>query len=114
GGLEALEWVEAAGDSARVILLDLRPGDTDALHTLRWLRRVNPEIPVILLSYASNSREVLAGLQLGARGCLTKPIARREFEAVIMQHLEKSTDRTRAESTEEHIDVITDDCSFIW
>jgi DNA-binding NtrC family response regulator len=56
----------------------------------------------------------MTGLQLGARGCLTKPVAQHELEAVIMQHLEELANRARAESIGEHIDVIADDCSFIW
>jgi DNA-binding response OmpR family regulator len=48
-GLEALERMETA-DSADVVLLDVRPGDADALHTLRWLRKVSPQVPIVLLS----------------------------------------------------------------
>ena len=90
-GLEALERVQAA-EAADVVLLDLQPGDGEALHTLRWMRRVSPDVPIVLVSHQRNTKEVLDALQLGARGCLLKPVAPREFEAVIMQHLQKSTD----------------------
>ncbi len=111
-GVEALERVEAV-NPANVVLLDVRPGDGDALHTLRWLRRVSPEMPVILLCHGRNTREALEGLQLGARDCLKKPVTPHELEAVIKQQLEKSTDPTGAKSAEEQIDFISEDCSFI-
>jgi two-component system, NtrC family, response regulator AtoC len=110
-GLEALERVEA--DSVAVVLLDTRPGDTEALHTLRWLRRVSPELPVILLAHRRNTREALEGLQLGARDCLIKPVAQREFENIIKQYLENSNDRSGRRRTEDQIEVLGDHCSFI-
>jgi len=112
-GLEALERVQAK-DAADVVLLDLQPGDSDALHTMRWMRRVSPDIPVVLVSPQRNTKEVLDAMQLGACGCLIKPVAPREFEAVIMQHLEKSSDDASLRVAEEHIDFIADDCAFIW
>jgi two-component system response regulator AtoC len=111
-GLEALERMETA-HSADVVLLDLRPGDNDALHTLRRLRKVSPQVPVVLLSHGRHTREAQEGFQLGACQCLTKPVAQSEFEAVMKQQLEKSMDRTSGKSTEEQIDFIGDDCSFV-
>jgi two-component system, NtrC family, response regulator AtoC len=111
-GLEALERVEAV-NSADVVLLDVRPSDREALHTLRWLRRVSPEVPVILLCQGRNMREALEGLQLGARDCLRKPVTPHELEAVIKKQLEKSTNRAGAKSAEEQVDFIGEDCSFI-
>jgi len=111
-GLEALERVETV-NSANVVLLDVRPGNRDALHTLRWLRRVSPEMPVILLCHGRNTREALEGLQLGARDCLRKPVTPHELKAVIEKQLEKSTDRAGGKSAEEQVDFIGEDCSFI-
>jgi two-component system, NtrC family, response regulator AtoC len=112
-GLEALERVQAA-DSGDVVLLDLQPEDGEALHTMRWMRRVSPDIPMVLVSHQRNTKEVLDALKLGACGCLLKPVVPREFEAVIMQHLEKLTDGASDRGVEEHIDFIADDCAFVW
>jgi two-component system, NtrC family, response regulator AtoC len=111
-GLEALERMETA-DSADVVLLDVRPGDADALHTLRWLRKVSPQVPIVLLSNDRHTREAQEALQLGARQCLSTPILQREFEAVMKQQLEKSPDRGNGKSAAERIDFIGDDCSFV-
>jgi two-component system response regulator AtoC len=111
-GMEALERMEAA-DCANVVLLDLRPGDTDALHTLRWIRKVSPQVPIVLLSPGRHIQEVQEGFQLGACQCLIKPVVQREFEAAMKQQLEKSTDRVSGKIVEEQIDFIGDDCSFV-
>ena len=111
-GLEALERMETA-DSADVVLLDLRPGDADALHTLRWLRKVSPKVPVVLLSDDRHTREAQQALQLGARQCLSTPVLQRQFEAVMKQQLEESVDRGNGKSAEQKIDFIADDCSFV-
>src|SRR5215813_10282424 len=61
-GLEALERVESASP-ADLVMVDLRPGDTEALHTLRLLRKVNPRVPIVLISHGIQAREVQEGLQ---------------------------------------------------
>ena len=48
-GWEALEKVQA-GTKSGVVVLDFAPGDSEGMHTLRWLRRVGPELPIIVLS----------------------------------------------------------------
>ena len=77
------------------------------------LRKVSPRVPIVLPSHGRHTREAQEGLQLGARQCLTKPVAQRDFEAVMKQQLEKSTDRASGKSAEEQIDFIGDDCAFV-
>jgi two-component system response regulator AtoC len=111
-GLEALERVQGA-HSADVILLDLRPGDSDALHTLRWLRRVKPQIPVILLVHGRNTPEAIEGLQLGAHVSITKPIAQRDLDTIVRQVLETAADHGESTRPEGHVDFLGEDCSFV-
>src|SRR5205814_9106986 len=100
-------------DSADVVLLDLRPGDTDALHTLRWASQGQPlgsnRSPISRTTHTRSAGRTA----VGARQCLTKPVAQRDFEAVMKQQLEKSTDRASGKSAEEQIDFIADDCAFV-
>src|SRR5215467_4703466 len=58
GGIEALEQVQS-GSSVHLVLLDLVKGDSESLHTLRWLQRVRPDVPVIMLSPPDNTPQVL-------------------------------------------------------
>src|SRR3984885_8652425 len=47
-GWGAMERVQSRL-SPDLLLLDLARGDTDGLHILRWLRRLRPELPIILI-----------------------------------------------------------------
>ncbi|MGA8489345.1 MAG: hypothetical protein WB711_02920, partial [Terriglobales bacterium] len=49
-GWEAMESLQA-GVTPDLLLLDLPRGDADSLHILRWLRRLRPNLPIILLCY---------------------------------------------------------------
>ena len=60
-GWEALERVKA-GPGPDLILLDLVDGDSDGLHTLRWLRRVRPDLPVLVLADSDDSRQKLEAI----------------------------------------------------
>ena len=55
-GWEALERVQS-GARPDAILLDLAHGDSDGLHTLGWLRRIRPDLPVVVLSQLSRAPE---------------------------------------------------------
>ena len=45
---DALERVQL-GFAPQVLVLDLPRGEDDCFHILRWLRRLRPELPVILI-----------------------------------------------------------------
>src|SRR5579863_6750784 len=53
-GCEALERVQP-GNGPDLVVLDLARGDADGLYTLRWLRRVRPDVRVMLLAYPEDA-----------------------------------------------------------
>ena len=74
-GWEALERVKV-GPGPDLILLDLVDGDSDGLHTLSWLRRVRPDLPVLVLAASDDSRQKLEAIRMGARDYLVRPLLR--------------------------------------
>ena len=46
-GWEAMERVQSEA-APHLLLLDLPRGEKDTLHLLRWLRRLRPELPVLV------------------------------------------------------------------
>jgi CheY-like chemotaxis protein len=48
-GWEAMEKVQS-GELPDLLVLDLPQGDGDGPHMLRWLRRLRPELPIVLIS----------------------------------------------------------------
>ncbi len=56
-----------SGMTPDLLLLDLPLGDTDGLYILRWLRRLCPELPILLLSHPDDAGREQEALRLGAR-----------------------------------------------
>jgi len=85
-GLEAVERVES-GDAPSLILLDLVPGDGEALHTLRWLRRVGPLTPVVVLAQPEDNQQMMEAVRLGAEDYVLKPLQADGLERVLRRHM---------------------------
>jgi DNA-binding response OmpR family regulator len=69
---EAMERVQS-GVAPHVLILDLPRGDSDSLHILRWLRRLRPELPIILLCHAADAAHRRDAIRLGADDVLVRP-----------------------------------------
>jgi two-component system response regulator AtoC len=110
-GLEALERLQSAS-SPDLVLLDLVPDDADSLHTLRWLRRVCPRIPVILISQSENHRDMVEALRLGAQDFLLKPWQEQQLDRLLKSHL-TAVNQQEATFADEGIERISDNLSFV-
>ena len=84
-GCEALERVQ--GQGLDLVLLDCEEGDSDGLSTLRWLRRVRAELPIVLLAKQHSSQQKLEALRLGAQEYLARPVEERELEQLLLRSL---------------------------
>jgi DNA-binding NarL/FixJ family response regulator len=71
-GVAALEAFDR--DRPDLLLLDLRMPGMDGLETLREVRRRSTDVPVIIISGAGQSEDVVQALRLGAWEYLFKPI----------------------------------------
>jgi len=85
-GWEALESVQG-GTTPDLLLLDLPRGDADSLHILRWLRRLRPNLPIILVCYPEDTRRKNEAIRLGAQDYLVRPIDDKKFEFAISGQL---------------------------
>jgi two-component system response regulator AtoC len=110
-GLEALERLQATS-SPDLVLLDLVTDDPDSLHTLPWLQRVCPRVPVILLAQSDDHQRMVEALRLGARDFLIKPCHEQHLEQVLKGHLAGSSQNDVAATVEE-IEKISDGLVFV-
>ena len=94
GGAEALRQVEQSHPN--VILLEVTLPDGAGFDVCRELRKMDPTVPVIMLSSRSEEIDVVVALEIGADDYVTKPLRLRELVARITAHLR----RTRFESAE--------------
>lgn len=85
-GWEALERVQS-GERPCLVLLDLGQQDADSLHTLRWLRRVRPEIPILVIADFNDVQHKTEAIRLGALEYLVRPLQKSQIETAITRHL---------------------------
>ena len=112
-GWEALESVQA-GVTPDLLLLDLPRGDADSLHILRWLRRLRPNLPIILICYPDDALRKDEAIRLGAQGFLVRPVDDEQLEFVIRGQLSSRNNTTfEMELASEDIEQVSDDAFFV-
>ncbi len=109
---EAMERVQA-GPAPDLLLLDLPQDDADGLHILRWLHRLRPSLPIILIGHPGDSRKRQEVTRLGARDYLLRPLDGRRLATVIRSHLSSVSEAIEAHITSEDVEPINDDRFFI-
>lgn len=109
---EAMERVQS-GSTPDLLLLDLPQGDTDGLHIMRWLHRLRPGLPIVLIGHPRDARKREDLIRLGARDYLLRPIARDHLATIIQNHLSALSEQVDADITSEDIEPISDDIFFI-
>ncbi len=108
-GWQALERIQSPR-RVDLILFELASGDCDGLHILRWLRRVRPEVPILVLGNAEDANQKLEAIRLGAQEFLTRPW---QIEAVIRRLLFHSVDNFESGMVADEIEQIGDDMFFV-
>lgn len=72
GGVEALN--EAARAMPNVVLMDLVMPDTDETALIRDIRKLNPDIRILVLTAFSEDDRVFAAMRAGAHGYIMKDV----------------------------------------
>src|SRR5579872_3626569 len=85
-GEQAVELVQN-GMEPDLVLLDLLMPGIDGLETLEKLRKLQPNVKVVMLSCVNDTKKVVQAIRLGAVDYITKPFQKAELDAVIDQCL---------------------------
>jgi DNA-binding NtrC family response regulator len=111
-GWEALESVQG-GTTPDLLLLDLPRGDADSLHILRWLRRLRPNLPIILVCYPEDAGRKNEAIRLGAQDYLVRPIEDKKLEFTISLQLNSNSQGIDVEIASEDIEQVSEDAFFV-
>ena len=87
-GRSALALLEG-GAAPDVVLLDVMMPGQDGLETLRRIRDLDPQLPVVMLSVVGRASTIVEAMQLGAADYLNKPFQEEELEAALQGALER-------------------------
>jgi len=109
---EAIDRAQSGGP-LDLLLLDLPPGDGEGLHSLRWLRRLRPALPIILIGHPEDNGRKQEGIRMGARDYLIRPLEDRQLEMVILRNLSMAGEAAEAEITSEDVEPVSYESFFI-
>jgi len=111
-GWEAMERVQS-GNTPDLLLLDLPRGDADSLHILRWLRRLRPELPIILIAYPEDASREKEAIRLGAQDYLVRPVDDLQLEEVIRRHLFSTQGNAGDDITSDDVEQLSAEVFFV-
>lgn len=112
-GLEAIERLDD-GLAPDVVLLDVSPGDSETLHTLRRLRRVRPSLPVVLLSSEEDGRALMRDPDVRPDEYIVKPWNAGDLEKALRLHMRRQEiNAVSAAQAADEIEVLGDDFFYI-
>jgi two-component system, NtrC family, response regulator AtoC len=111
-GWEALERLQS-GAAPHVLLLDVPRGDADALHVIRWLRRLRAELPIIVLSYPNGASHEKEAIRLGAQDYLVRPFDDGKLELAIRRQLDGSHDSELTIPSGDEFEQLEDGAFFV-
>jgi two-component system response regulator AtoC len=89
-GDEVIEQFLSARSSISAVLLDFAMPQKDGLETLRAIRRIDPDVPVIIISGAASTVNVVTAMRHGATDFLAMPVAHHDLEKALNRALERS------------------------
>jgi DNA-binding NtrC family response regulator len=108
---DAMERVQS-GVAPHVLVLDLPRGDGDTLHILRWLRRLRPDLPVVVTCFPEDADQKREAVRLGAQEVLIRPFDEARLESAIVRYL-APPEEGRVDLDSQDIEHIGEDAFFV-
>jgi two-component system response regulator AtoC len=90
-GVEALECLQAGAGEISAVLLDLIMPNRDGCDTLREIRQLYPDLPVIIVSGAPSPLNIVTAMKNGATDFLCKPVTHEDLRKAITRALDVKT-----------------------
>jgi DNA-binding NtrC family response regulator len=111
-GWAAMERVQS-GTAPHLLMLDLPRGDGDGLHLVPWLRRLRPELPIVVLCDPEDAGSQKEATRMGAKHVLIRPVTQEQIQSVVRRHLGSANDGGDTEIASEDIESVGEDEFFL-
>lgn len=83
-GEEALSCLHANRGRISAVLLDLMMPQREGMEILREIRQIDPDLPVIIVSGAASTFNVVTAMKSGASDFLCKPVAHEDLQKALL------------------------------
>ena len=90
-GDEVIQHLVSSRSRISAVLLDMMMPQRDGLETLKEIHRIDPQLPVIVISGASSTLNVVTAMQCGATDFLARPVAHHDLQRALRKALEDRT-----------------------
>lgn len=107
--MERIHWALAP----HLLVLDLPRGDGDSAHVARWLQRLRPDLPIILLCDSNEIAQTIETTRLRAEDILVRPVDPGRLEILIRRHLGSAAAGTTSAVSSEDIEQLEEDRFFL-
>jgi two-component system response regulator AtoC len=97
-GSEALSLLEENKNQVSTVVLDAMMPCQDGIETLHEIRRLYPNLPVVMISGASDPERIVEAMRTGAQEYLTKPVDHEKLLAAIRRTTASQPPRQENES----------------
>src|SRR5947208_8436504 len=94
----------SAGYIPSLIVLDIVMPGINGIEVLESVKKINPSIPVIILSAAGQTKTVVEAMKMGAADFLVKPFEEQELELAIQNVLEKQKLKEEVKTLKRRLD----------
>jgi two-component system, NtrC family, response regulator AtoC len=97
-----------SGQAPSVVVLDIVMPGINGIEVLENVKRINPTIPVIILSAAGQTKTVVDAMKMGAADFLVKPFEEQELELAIENVVEKQKLKEEVKTLKRQLDAYVD------
>src|SRR5213592_3157238 len=94
----------SAGYIPSLIVLDIVMPGINGIEVLESVKKINPSIPVIILSGAGQTKTVVDAMKMGAADFLVKPFEEQELELAIENVVEKQKLKEEVKTLKRQLD----------
>jgi two-component system response regulator AtoC len=98
----------AAGFAPSLMILDVVMPGINGIEALESVKKINPSVPVIILSAAGQTKTVVDAMKTGASDFLVKPFEEQELELAIENVLEKQKLKEEVKTLKRQLDSYVD------
>jgi len=85
-GVRAIAKVKE--EKPEVVLLDIKMSDMDGMEVLHWIKKINKDIPIIMITGYGSMDSVIQAMKLGAYDYLPKPFDLEKMKVLVKRALE--------------------------